>query len=252
MCKTAACVVEPAVAVPTGLGHSARVIRQDYLLRLIEQAAQMLARMLGRQAEGQLAESAEISRELAEGWLGLSSDRLRSLSDEELLAHLQRHGAPAEFAVRLGLAISLLKAEGDRCAARGATFEAVGPWATALSLLIRAHILNVAPELPAFTPSLADLLTAMPREELPIPTAVLLMCYYEHTGAFGQAEDLLYTLHELEGSSEQLAELGRQFYQRLQRRTDAELATGNLPRAEVEAGYLDWQAKEAGQRTDHP
>ncbi len=216
------------------------MIRQDYLLRLIEQAAQALAKLLGMQAAGQHPAAAMFSREIAGKWLGLTELQLSQLTDAELVDHLQRNGAIAEFPLRLGLAIALLRAEGARLAETGDRAGASHAKSNALCLLLRAHILNVAPELPDFTPRLADLQAELPFEELPTSTAVLLMCHHEHLGQFGQAEDVLFALRDGHGGVDWLNELGRQFYERLQRRADSELAAGNLPRAEVEEGGRRW------------
>jgi hypothetical protein len=54
------------------------------------------------------------------------------------------------------------------------------------------------------------------------------------------AEDVLFAWRHRDGPDDMLLELGRQFYQRLKRRTDDELVEGNLPRAEVEQGEAEW------------
>lgn len=218
------------------------MIRQDYLLRLIEQAAQALAHLLGLQAAGRQTQAGSVSGELAARWLGLSSEQLHALADDELIGHLQRWGSIAEFPLRLGLATSLLKADGDRLAAGSDQAGAVRARATALCLALRAHILNVAPELPDFTPGIKDLLVQLPFEHLPVPAAVLLMCYYEHLGQFGHAEDVLFALRQREGEASRLLDLGNQFYARLLRHTDSELKAGNLPREEVLEGARQWGA----------
>lgn len=225
---------------PTGAARMSRMIRQDYLQRLIEQAAQALAQLLGLQTAGQQTQASTISGELAAGWLELSSEQLHALPDDELIGHLQRQGSIAEFPLRLGLAISLLKADGDRFSAGCDQAGAVRARSTALCLALRAQILNVAPELPNFTPGIADLRAELPFEDLPLPAAVLLMCYHEHRGQFGQAEDVLFALRRREGDDSRLQELGDQFYERLLRHTDAELKVGNLPREEVVEGARQW------------
>jgi hypothetical protein len=78
------------------------------------------------------------------------------------------------------------------------------------------------------------------------------MCYHEHLGQFGQAEDVLFALRQREGGASQLQELGNQFYERLLRHTDAELKAGNLPREEVEIGVRDWQSPITDQRSTQP
>ncbi len=228
------------------------MIRQDYLLRLIEQAAQLLAKLLGLQAAGQHPEAAAVRRDAAKTLLGLSDDQLRTWRDDELIDHLQQSGSLAEFPLRLGVAISLLQADGNGLAAAGDRDGAIRARATALCLLLRAHILNVAPDLPDFTPRTADLLAELPFEDMPVTTAVLLMCHHEHLGQFGQAEDVLFALRQRERDASRLQELGNQFYARLLRHTDAELQAGNLPREEVETGVRDWQLPVADQRSVQP
>lgn len=218
------------------------MIRQDYLLRMIEQAAQALAQLLGLQTAGQQTQADTVSGELATRWIGLGSEQLHALPDDELIGHLQHQGSVAEFPLRLGLAISLLKADGDRFAAGNDQAGAVRARSTALCLALRSHILNVAPELPDFTPGIADLRAELPFEALPVPAAVLLMCYHEHLGQFAQAEDVLFGLRERGGGALWLRDLAAQFYHRLKRHPDAALVAGGLPRNEIAEGERDWQA----------
>jgi hypothetical protein len=68
---------------------------------------------------------------------------------------------------------------------------------------------------------------------LPESVRVKLFAYYEAAGKYSKAEDVLF---ETLGASTDAAwiEAGRQFYQRIAAKSDAQLTAGNLPRQELE------------------
>jgi hypothetical protein len=225
-----------------------RVIRQDYLMRMIEQATAMLARLLRLQVEDRGPNAALANAEAAQEWLGLEPARLAAMTDEELVNALRGHGSVAEFPLRVGLAIRLLQIEADRLVNAGDEPAATAMRTQAICLLLRAHILGVAEELPEFTPDLNELLKLFDGRGLPVRVAVLLMCQHEHTGQFAAAEDVLYELREALGWSEWIAELGRTFYERVRRHPAKTLTAGNLPPEEITVALAEWQEWEAGQR----
>lgn len=209
---------------------------------MIEQAAQMLARLLRlRVANNVVAEVA--GREASTQWLGLETAQLQAMTDEEIIEHLRRTGPLPEFAVRLGVAIRLLQLEAERLTQAGEVGPAQELRATAACLLLRAHILGVAPELPEFAPKLGELLESIRVGELPAGVGVLLMCHHEHSGQFAAAEDVLFELRDTLGFSDWLGELGVSFYKRILMRSDKELSMGNLPRTEVAEGLQTWTSQ---------
>lgn len=243
-------VIRPNRALPSaGICRSlGRVIRQDYLMRMIEQAAAMLARLLRLQVEDRGPNAALANAQAAREWLGLEPARLAAMTDEELVNALRGHGSVAEFPLRVGIAIRLLQIEADRLVNVGDEPGATAMRTQAICLLLRANILGVAEELPDFTPDLNELLKLFDDRGLPVRVAVLLMCQHEHTGQFAAAEDVLFELRESLGWSEWMAELGRTFYERVRRHPAETLTAGNLPPDEITAALGEWQEWEAGQR----
>jgi hypothetical protein len=73
------------------------------------------------------------------------------------------------------------------------------------------------------------------------------MQHYEVTGEFGKAEDCLFAMLEAEPGNAALVEFGIDFCERLRGQSDASLASGNLPRAELEAGLAELRGLRAGQ-----
>ena len=217
---------------------------------MIEQAAQMLARLLRLRVTNNVAAEV-VGREASTQWLGLETAQLQAMTDEEISEHLRRTGPLPEFAVRLGVAIRLLQLESERLTQAGEVGPAQELRATAACLLLRAHILGVAPELPEFAPKLGELLESIRVGELPARVGVLLMCHHEHSGQFGAAEDVLFELRDTLGYSDWLGELGESFYARLRLHPQAALTVGNLPSEEVGQGAEEWRSWAASQRATH-
>jgi hypothetical protein len=98
-------------------------------------------------------------------------------------------------------------------------------------------------ECPEFVPKVEEYAIALGDSPLPLETHARLMQHYERTGEFGKAEDSLFAMLEIEPGNTRLLELGISFYRRLEGQSDAHLADGNLPRAEVAAGLADLTAR---------
>ncbi len=216
------------------------MIRQDYILRMIEQAAQMLARLVKHRKEGNVDDAQKLEHETAGTFLELTGEHLDKWNDEQIYGHVRRSGPPVEFPFRLGVAIALLESRAELCVQQGDPGGAGRALARAIGVLLRAKIESVNADVPGFAPGLQDLLAKIPPGEMPVATAGLLVCCYEHTGQFAEAEDALFHLQEQVGNDADVRQLGETFYQRLLRRPDAALADGDLPRAEVEQGAVQW------------
>lgn len=76
--------------------------------------------------------------------------------------------------------------------------------------------------------------------ELPRDINEKLFYYYEYTGRFDKAEDVLFSLIDEDNS---YLDKGIDFYERLLKFNNAELENGNLPRNEVEESLKDLLSK---------
>lgn len=217
------------------------MIRQDYILRMIEQAAQMIAQLIKLRADGDQSMAARLEREGAGRFLQLDPEDLCAWDESRIFRHLRDKGVPIEFPLRLGFALALLRERADAMDRQGRTDQAANVLSKAVGLLARAGIEAVHADVPSFAPGLADLLQRIPPDRLPSETVVLLVCYFEHAGRFAEAEDALFQLQEITGPGAEVRRLGDSFYQRLRRMSDERLAAGNLPREEVEQGAEQWR-----------
>jgi hypothetical protein len=74
-----------------------------------------------------------------------------------------------------------------------------------------------------------------------------LMAYHEAIGAYARAEDVLYFLRD--SGEDDWDDTARQFYHRLQARSDRELSDGGLSRAELAEGVEELNSGSAEGRT---
>ncbi|MDP9366588.1 MAG: DUF6483 family protein [Chloroflexota bacterium] len=221
----------PAFRPATG---GEQVIRQDYLMRMIQQLSGVLARVAGLRADGRPDEALEEIGEAYGRFAGLNPSLVHALSEEDLVALLRaRGGLDPQRTYALA---ELLREEAEIFAEAGRPEEAIPRDRKALRLY-----LEVLPELEdaPSPPDLAGLDAVLARvDPTAIPTAgrELLLRHYEGVGRFGEAEDLLFDLLDADDHAPETADLARAFYARLLALPDAALEAGNLPREEVEEG----------------
>lgn len=217
------------------------MIRQDYIIRLIEQFGQAWSLVVG-QIHAKLFPSARATLDQAyQHLLGLPSDNARSFSSGDLLARMYvgtsvEHGR--ERSIILG---ALLSAEGDLATEQDD--PDLGAWYYQKALDILLATLRRFPDqpLPDYVPSIEHITDALADYHVPITTNRLLLGYYEAQGAFASAEDCLFDMLTHTTDMQPILEMGESFYQRLQLHTDEDLAAGNFSRQEIAAGLAELQ-----------
>jgi hypothetical protein len=217
------------------------MIRRDYILRMIEQFMQALARLQSLKKAQNWDEGARELEEEFQELIGTDLQTLIGLSETELLARIIQ-GEPT-LAVRdktLMLA-RLLKEAGEVAAAQERLDESRLCYLKGLHLLLDVLGRDEISEIPAFVPQVEFFVMALQEAPLPFATQGLLMQHYERTGEFAKAEDALFGMLELQPQNHGILQFGTGFYQRLQSQSDATLEAGNLPRAELEAGLREFR-----------
>jgi hypothetical protein len=221
------------------------MIRRDYILRMIEEFFQALSRIKSLKDAQQWREAnAGIDGEF-QRLMGMDAQAVAELSETELLAHIVR-GEPT-LAVREKTLImaSLLKEAGDVLTEQGRQNEGRTSYLRGLHLVLDTLGRGEVFECPQFVPKVEEFMMALGDSMLPLETQARLMQHYERTGEFAKAEDALFAILDAEPENAPLLELGISFYRRLESQSDARLNDGNLPRAEVEAGLADLNARKS-------
>jgi hypothetical protein len=212
-------------------------LKDDLLLRTVEQIARSLAWLMGRAHDVEAA--GEVRGQLEDAYrdhLGVAGDTIRSLSTGQLLDVLSAAGALDGDRAFVVAALLELDAElPDADEARRAALRM-----RALELYAEAGVVRVGHvDLPE---RVQRLRSALRDYQLPSAAYARLMRYLEADGRLAEAEDLLFEWLEDTGATRFVVSEGRAFYERLLARDDAELEAGQLPRGEVREGIAAFEA----------
>jgi hypothetical protein len=217
------------------------MIRRDYILRMIAEFAEALARIRALKEQRKHGEAVLLTEEEFKRITGIDSESLLKLSETELLARLIESEPLHAVREKMFFLTTLLKEAGDIASAEGRTDESRECYLKGLHLLLDSLARGDAFEQPEFVPKVELFVGAL--DEMPTQTHALLMEHYERTGQFGKAEDALYGILDEDAGNDYALNFGISFYERLLGHTDAQLIEGNLPRAEVEAGLEELRAR---------
>ena len=220
------------------------MIRRDYILRQIEEFVAMLAKIAGltkseRWQEASAATAGEFQR-----LTGMNAHEVVRMSETELLARLIPGEPTLLVESKAFMLATLLKTHGDLIAGEGRSEESRQYYLKGLHLLLDTVGRNEITERPDFAPTVEAFLTVLRDAPLPVNTNAMLMRHYERTGEFAKAEDALFGMVDAEPHKVEVLDFGRLFYQRLLGMDDAALTAGNLPRAEVQAGLAELDARQ--------
>jgi len=215
------------------------MVRRDYILRMIEQLAQILAHTRG-QIAGRCFDdaTAELDRAFLE-LTGAGAEAVAKMSETELLAKLTLDAPTTVVREKTLVVTALLQEAGQLRIAQGREADGQACWLKALNLLLALKFQDPDNEFPEFVPKIDFLRDELRDAALPLQTLAALWRYYEGIGAYARAEDSLSSLLEAEPQNAALQTEARAFYERLLRQSDSALESGNLPRAEVQAGLAE-------------
>jgi hypothetical protein len=210
------------------------MITRDFFLRMIQQLAQALARVLKLSEVKQFDEALEEVQRTSKKMLGMDLRMLTSLSDEEFI-RLMSLGE--RFDVEKCVVIAeLLRVVGDVNDLRGNEGERHHCYTTSLSLLIEL-LLRESGTLPKeYFDEMEMLMGKLSAYKLSVGLREKLVRYYEATGRFDAAENILFDVVK---EDPVFVTEGLMFYQRLRRKSEEDLVRGNLTHEEVEASIKD-------------
>lgn len=207
------------------------MLKQDYILRMIEQVGKAFARLMAR---ARTEEPAVVHQELEEtlkDMTGLSFDVLDSLPLPTVLTILDSHSDPDPARLLAIAECSFVRArlaDGDQQAATAHRARV-----TALTLYLEALTLFRHEAVAEAEGRAEELMTILEGFDLPHETTLRLFRFRSATGRFADAENALFELIQSRPADQGLVEEGLKFYQHLLSLDDGELQAGSLPRSEV-------------------
>jgi hypothetical protein len=225
------------------------MIRSDYILRMIQEFAEAIARIRSLK-RGQKWN--EASDELDEGFqklLGDGPETIAELSDTELLARVASGESTQTVRHKAFILATLLAEAGDVAVGRDQLEAGRRYHLKALHLLLDTLDRGEVFESPEFVPKVESLVAALNGTDLPTRTNLMLMQHYERTGEFAKAEDMLFAVLDAEPDHPGAPGFAMDFYRRLLSQSDAALSDGNLPRTEIEQGMKELANRFAAKRS---
>jgi hypothetical protein len=227
-------------------------IRDDFILRMLDSVAEVMARVLTGSGGAGLAEA---ERELADAYMQLTGSGralVARLSSEQLLAIL---GAPMRFNRERGYVLArLLEADaglteaeaGGDASPSGAAAEGAADTRRlkALDLYLEAAKAGLDEE--DLEARIGGLVAALSGLALPESSYWRVFEHAAGGGRFAEAEDLLFDALARFGAGADVAERGRAFYRDLEALPDEALEAGALPRDEVVEGRAAFEAELRG------
>jgi hypothetical protein len=219
------------------------MLRRDYILRIIQEAAELLARIQSLKKEQRWKDAGASLDGQLETLVGANVQTVARLSKTELLARVIRGESTVAVKEKTIFVSALLKEAGDIAVGENRDEEARACYLKGLELLLDVLREGDTYEFPEFMPKVEMFVCVLADTPLPLPTEAALMQHYERTGQFAKAEDCLFALLEAEPDNAELLDFGIAFYKRIESQPDDNLIVGNLPRDEVQSGLADLQAR---------
>jgi hypothetical protein len=207
------------------------LIERDYIMRMITMLTQFLTRVL---LHKRACEFPQARRELQSAYrtlLGFTPETMLQFSDVQLA---DIFGNDEDVKVtKCYILGSLMKEEGEILQLEGNTDMSDQLYLRSSGLLLTAFISAKNEAGPGHAEKIDQLLVGLTGAELPAHVKEKLLTYYELTGKYDKAENVLFELVETYPS---WVAQGLLFYERLLEHSDDELIAGGLTRIEVGQG----------------
>lgn len=212
------------------------MIRRDYIMRQVQEMAQVLTRALFLRSRGDYEMAV---REIGRALRTLGDPPANPLDVEGWLRLCRQHeGVTGPLMNAVGL---LIREEAQSLAGLGRAADARRTRSLALTLQLEALITESIPVTLEVLEQLDRDIGELNLEELEPATLGRLMMYYEERGRLAAAEDVLFEWVERKDPAVAMA--GRAFYGRLAVLAEEQLIAGGLSREEVEQGRRDLDQK---------
>jgi tetratricopeptide (TPR) repeat protein len=215
------------------------MFKRDYLMRQFDMLALVIVRAIGLLQEKKPDAALQAIDEELQRLTGFDSHTLSHLTDHELVTGQMVGETATDTRARRIVLATLLATAGEIHDLLGREDDHYRCTLGALDLLLSLPVTEDPLDLPAATPTVDRLVDALAEYGLPPDTHLRLFRYYEESGRYADAEDMLFEIIDAEPDSPEVRALGIAFFHRLLEQTDEALEAGNLPRAEVEAGLAE-------------
>jgi hypothetical protein len=208
------------------------VIRNDYILRLIENISRLVAKLAGLKKEGLHTEALAEIDEAYRRAVGLSSRLIGAVSEEQLSTMVaSTHVTNIDQFMLLAI---LQNEEGDVYEAMGQPDAAYSRYRRALTFLLLVHSSGKPTNFEEYFSLVPDLLGKLEGATLEPHVQLMLANYLISSGQYARGEDLIFGIFDNHTFDRNTVEWAISIYHGLRDKSDEELGAGGLPREEVE------------------
>lgn len=208
---------------------------KDYIMKIIQQFTNAVAKIMGLKAENKIEESQVVLTDTLKNFTGLNTEILEALPYEILL---QRVSGQTNSEKSLILA-ELLYQQADIYEIKGELSRARNLYLKNANIMINVLLKGDDTVLEQNQDKVNELIEKIGLRNVPRESLLLLFQYYELTTEYAKAEDVLFELIEKAEANKDLVAKGIAFYERLLNKDQADLQKGNLPMDEVLEGLAN-------------
>lgn len=210
------------------------MIKKDYILQIIEEIANFL-KDINRLLNDEKIEDAETyTDEVMQKFLGLSADTIKILPYEQLISFMRMDREIGnEKCIVLGV---LLTKKGDIAELKNDFDESYNYYLKALNILTEVFDKDEDERLKEHFSKIDYLIDKLQKYEFSNELNDKIIKYYEFSGKYDKAEDMIYDSLGENNWDKTLIIEGINFYERLLNKKENELVKGNLPIDEVKQG----------------
>lgn len=206
------------------------MFQKDYIMRMIEQLTIAFAALLGSKSQTKIEEFHEMVNEALHDITGMSEDTLLRLSHKDLI-RIMSGGTEINTEKCLALAeMFKLKAE----VTKNDSAKSLDLYLKSFNIFVEVIVsqgINVQNKYL----TIKEIIEVLKQYKVPKESNLLLFKYYDFTGQYDQAENVLFKMISIDNMDDMVDE-GFAFYERLKTMTLMELEDGNLPLDEVIEG----------------
>lgn len=205
------------------------MLQRDYLMKMTQMLATVLTKVLFNKEKKNYIEAEKEIESAAKTIVGLDLNLIKILNVEDVLKLMKTSDV---YAGRCLISAELLKEYGDILGEKERINESMDIYIKSLWLYLETILTKELPEPEVYYDRINFLIKNLTSSETETDLKKKIFQYYEFSGQYSKAEDVLFEL--MDSDTEGIKDKALKFYERLQKKTDEELGKGNFSHGEVE------------------
>jgi len=210
------------------------MFQKDYIMRMIEQLANVLAKVMGFKVSNRIEEIHPVLNEALYDFTGLGEAAIEGLSYKDLIDLVS--GFDQINPAKCYILAELLKAKADAFASSSELNKSFNLYLKSFNIYAEVLLSNNKSDFEPNYNTIDETISIIRQFQLPYETQKLRFRYYERVMNYDKAEDVLFELLDQGAYQKIMLSEGIAFYERLKKVKPEDLEKGNLPLEEVVEG----------------